>query len=358
MTAIRISTETDQIAPLASVPSTTKMSTQPTNKAPYEDLLNKVLFVATVGALLYFVGLDRLLKELNRFFNPHQNLQPFPHASNNTPKPATKHKDHQQQQPILKASDHNSDGKHHLLLAATGSVATIKIPFILQSLSHHPSLSIRVIFSESARQFLQGQSAEQPTIASLLDIRNVDGVYFDEHEWTKPWVRGDSILHIELRRWADLMVVAPMSANGLAKVATGMSDNLVSSVIRAWDFNGLIDGARPGVALPYDMGKSHEELQALPEGFRSGRKKGIVVAPAMNTAMWSHPVTARHLQVLEGEWGVESGGWFEVLRPMEKVLACGDSGSGAMCDWKDIVKVVEERLGLEDVTDGDTDVKK
>lgn len=248
--------------------------------------------------------------------------------------------------PILKASDHHSDQKHHLLLAATGSVATIKIPLILQALSHHPNLSIRLIFSESARQFLQGQSAEQPTIASLSEIPNVDGVYFDEHEWTKPWVRGDSILHIELRRWADLMVVAPLSANGLAKISQGMSDNLVSSVIRAWDFSGLIDGARPGVALPYDMGKTREELEGLPEAFREGRKKGIIVAPAMNTAMWSHPVTAKQLAVLEEEWGVGNGGWFEVLRPVEKMLACGDTGSGAMRDWKEIVGVIEERLCL------------
>lgn len=324
------------------------MSTQTPNKAPYEDFLNRLLFVVSVSALLYFVGIERIKTELNRFFNPPEDLHAFTHGPNTRPRPAT--------QPILKASDHHSDKKHHLLLAATGSVATIKIPSILQSLSQHPSLSIRVIFSESARQFLQGQSAEQPTIASLLEINNVDGIYFDEHEWTKPWVRGDSILHIELRRWADLMVVAPLSANGLAKIALGMSDNLVSSVIRAWDFNGLIDGARPGVALPYEMAKTKEELEALPEGFRGGHKKGIIVAPAMNTAMWSHPVTARHLEVLEGDWAVEKGGWFEVLRPMEKVLACGDSGSGAMCDWKDIVKVIEERLRLGDAVDVDVKI--
>jgi len=258
--------------------------------------------------------------------------------------------------PILKASDHHSDTKHHLLLAATGSVATIKIPQILHALSHHANLSIRLIFSESARQFLQGQSSEQPTIASLSELNNVDGVYFDEHEWTKPWVRGDSILHIELRRWADLMVVAPLSANGLAKISQGMSDNLVSSVIRAWDFSGLIDGTRPGVALPYDMGKTKEELEGLPEAFREGRKKGIIVAPAMNTAMWSHPVTAKQLAVLEQEWGVETGGWFEVLRPVEKMLACGDTGSGAMREWKAIVGVIEERLSLGHGVDAD--VKK
>lgn len=255
--------------------------------------------------------------------------------------------------PILKASDHHSDAKHHLLLAATGSVATIKIPLILRSLSHHPNLSIRLILSESARQFLQGQSPEQPSISEIAKTPNLDGIYFDEDEWSKPWVRGDSILHIELRRWADLMVVAPLSANGLAKISQGVSDNLVSSVIRAWDFSGLIDGTRPGVALPYSIGKSREELGGLPDAFRQGRKKGIVVAPAMNTAMWSHPVTAKQLAALEEEWGVERGGWFEVLRPMEKMLACGDTGSGAMLSWEEIVRVIERRLFLIDEKDGD-----
>jgi len=318
------------------VPKDSNMSSETSQKAPYEDLLTTLLFFVTIGTLLCFVVLLQIKQERQR--SPEAN-----HRSSDTqPKPSP---------PILKASDHHADSKHHLLLAATGSVATIKVPLILHALSQHRNLSIRLIFSESARQFLQGQSAEQPTIASLSAINNVDGVYFDEHEWSKPWVRGDSILHIELRRWADLMVVAPLSANGLAKISQGMSDNLVSSVIRAWDFSGLIDGARPGVALPYDMGKAKEELETLPEAFRDGRKKGIIVAPAMNTAMWSHPVTAKQLAVLEQEWGVENGGWFEVLRPMEKMLACGDTGSGAMRDWKAIVDVVEKRLSLEHETD-------
>ena len=318
------------------MPSDSTMSTSIPQKAPYEDLLTKVLFVVAAGTFLYFN---------NQLTRPKHPVTPT--ASSDDPKPSP---------PILKASDHHSDGKHHLLLAATGSVATIKIPLILHALSQHQNLSIRLVLSESARQFLQGQSTEQPTVASLSEINNVDGIYFDEHEWTKPWVRGDSILHIELRRWADLMVVAPLSANGLAKISQGMSDNLVSSVIRAWDFSGLIDGARPGVALPYDMGKTKEELEGLPEAFREGRKKGIIVAPAMNTAMWSHPVTAKQLAVLEQEWGVGNGGWFEVIRPMEKMLACGDTGSGAMRDWKAIVGVIEERLCL--AHDRDTDVKK
>lgn len=219
----------------------------------------------------------------------------------------------------LKASSHINDGKRHLLLCATGSVATIKTPLILKSLSHHPNLSIRLLLSESASKFLQAQSPEQPHLERLTEIKNVDAIYHDDDEWRKPWVRGDEILHIELRRWADLMVIAPLSANSLAKLAVGLSDNLVSSVARAWDTDGRVDG----------------------------RRKSIVVAPAMNTAMWNHPATTKHMAVLDGEWNVANGGWVEVLRPIEKSLACGDTGSGAMREWKDIVRVVEEILGLQ-----------
>lgn len=139
------------------------------------------------------------------------------------------------------ASEHASDHKKHLLLAASGSVATIKLPSIVQALSRYPDLSIRIIITKAAENFLAGQSGEQPLLESLNQIRNVDGIYRDEDEWGKPWVRGGCILHIELRRWADLLVIAPLSANSMAKMAIGMADSLLLSVVRAWDTTGEID---------------------------------------------------------------------------------------------------------------------
>ncbi|SPO06044.1 probable halotolerance protein HAL3 (contains flavoprotein domain) [Cephalotrichum gorgonifer] len=233
-----------------------------------------------------------------------------------------------------------NDGKHHLLLAASGSVATIKLPLIVSSFAKYPDVSIRIILTRSASQFLAGQSDEQPALTSLAALPNVEGIHQDEDEWAEPWTRGAKILHIALRRWAHILVVAPLSANTLAKTANGISDNLLTSVIRAWDTTGLIDG----------------------------KEARILVAPAMNTAMYAHPITAKQIRVLEDEWGVKEGdpegrlepketaegdnaiaphrGWFEVLRPIEKSLACGDVGSGAMMEWTEIVKIVKERLGL------------
>lgn len=233
----------------------------------------------------------------------------------------------------LIAANHVHDDKRHLLLCASGSVATIKLPQILRSLSHYSALSIRLILTASATNFLSGQAAEQPALRSISAIPNVDAIYYDADEWLTPWTRGAPILHIELRRWADIMVIAPLSANSLAKMVAGMSDNLLLSVVRVWDTTGVIDQRN------LVLGAKHGQTNAT---------KRIVVAPAMNTAMWRHPVTKRHIGVLEDEWGVRcQGGWVEVLRPQEKALACGDVGDGAMRDWTEIVKIIEERLSLE-----------
>lgn len=93
-----------------------------------------------------------------------------------------------------------TDGKHHLLLAASGSVATIKIVPIVKALASHENLSIRLIFTSSAAHFLGGQSQEQPTLSDVAALANVDAIYTDAAEWSQPWTRGAPILHIELRK--------------------------------------------------------------------------------------------------------------------------------------------------------------
>lgn len=236
----------------------------------------------------------------------------------------------------FRAAEYASDGKFHVLVAASGSVATIKIPQILHALSKHPNVSVRVILTTAAKTFLAGQSAEQPSVQELALIPNVEAIYDDSDEWAHPWSRNVPILHIELRRWADIMVIAPLSANSLAKIVNGIADGLLTSVVRAWDTDSKVDG--PGKA----------------------GKKIIVVAVAMNTAMFRQPITARQIRILEEDWGVKSrsaavskkdidgdiDGWFQVLPPIGKLLACGDIGLGAMAEWRGIVDVIEERLGL------------
>ncbi|KAI9883936.1 MAG: hypothetical protein M1823_004280 [Watsoniomyces obsoletus] len=213
---------------------------------------------------------------------------------------------------------------HHLLIACTGSVATIKLPDIVQGFSSE-NVIIKIVMTENARKFLGHQKDDEEQISALDRLRqesHVEAIYFDEDEWRVPWTRGADILHIELRRWADLLLIAPLSANSLAKITMGMSDNLLLSVVRAWDTKGTTE--------------------------TTGYQKRILVAPAMNVAMWMHPITEKQIRVLEEEWGVNGSndGWFEVLPPIKKMLACGDVGDGAMMEWTDIVKIVKDRLGI------------
>ncbi|XEV01697.1 hypothetical protein FSHL1_006984 [Fusarium sambucinum] len=208
-----------------------------------------------------------------------------------------------------------NDGKRHILLAASGSVATIKLVQIINGLKQQENISIRLILTQSASEFLAGQSLEQPTIDQVARLPHVDAIYTDAHEWAQPWKRNAPILHIELRRWADVLVIAPLSANTMAKIVNGLCDNLLTSVVRAWDTTGSVDGV----------------------------KKKILVAPAMNTAMFAHPITATQLKVLDKDWGGENG-WFEVLQPISKSLACGDVGNGAMVSWERIVDEIVQKI--------------
>lgn len=215
------------------------------------------------------------------------------------------------------------DGKYHLLLAASGSVATIKLVPIINGLAHHKNLSIRIVLTKSAVHFLAGQSPEQPTVSGVAALPNVDAIYTDSSEWSQPWKRGAPILHINLRKWADVLVIAPLSANTMAKMVNGMCDNLLTSVIRAWDTNASVDGI----------------------------KKKIIVCVAMNTAMYRHPITSKHMTTLKEEWGGENG-WVEVLEPISKALACGDVGEGAMVSWEEIVKQIEAKMEEKKAAEG------
>ena len=140
----------------------------------------------------------------------------------------------------------------------------------------------------------------------------------DEHEYQMWGERGDPVLHIELRKWADLMLIAPLSANTLAKIANGLSDNLATLVCRCWDMT----------LKPY-----YSQTQPTEKG--GGLVRPALVCPAMNSLMWDHPVTAQQLAVLR-HWG------YTVVGPVVKTLMCGEVGTGAMSSVPDIVQAVGE----------------
>lgn len=152
-------------------------------------------------------------------------------------------------------------------------------------------------------------------------------VFRDSDEWhADHWRRDDPVPHIEFRRWADLLVVAPLDANTLAKFALGLSDNFLTCLFRAWDFS-----------------------------------KPVVLAPAMNTLMWESPITKRHLaQILEDRGDGQPAGAWELAQadaifarhapnlilvpPQAKRLACGDIGTGAMAEVVAIAEAVRGTL--------------
>lgn len=85
---------------------------------------------------------------------------------------------------------------------------------------------VKVIGTKSALYFFNQQQLPEA----------VGPIAGDEDEWHDWKAVGDPVMHIELRRWADVYVLAPLSANTLAKLANGLCDNLVTCVARAWDF--------------------------------------------------------------------------------------------------------------------------
>ena len=125
----------------------------------------------------------------------------------------------------------------------------------------------------------------------------------DQAEWDE-YYNHNKVLHIDLIKWADVFVIAPCTANTMAKLANGLCDNLLTSCARAWDF-----------------------------------KKPFIIAPSMNVNMWTHPVTKTHISTLES-WGIK------IVNPIKKKLFCGDVGIGAMAHATDIVKCIQSNTNL------------
>ncbi|XP_010331061.1 phosphopantothenoylcysteine decarboxylase isoform X1 [Saimiri boliviensis] len=106
--------------------------------------------------------------------------------------------------------------KFHVLVGVTGSVAALKLPLLVSKLLDIPGLEVAVVTTERAKHFYSPQDVPVT-------------LYSDADEWEMWKCRSDPVLHIDLRRWADLLLVAPLDANTLGKVASGICDNLLVS---------------------------------------------------------------------------------------------------------------------------------
>uniref|UniRef100_A0A7S3A5B8 Flavoprotein domain-containing protein n=1 Tax=Rhodosorus marinus TaxID=101924 RepID=A0A7S3A5B8_9RHOD len=183
------------------------------------------------------------------------------------------------------------EGKN-VLVGASGSVAAIRVPLLVDKIIEKGA-KVKVLATDRAKFFLE-KERKFPDGVEVLD---------DEKEWLMWEKLGDEVLHIELRRWADAFVIAPLSANTLAKLANGLCDNALTCTARAWDPS----------------------------------KAPLIAAPAMNTVMWEHPLTSQQINSVE-IFGVLT------VPPTSKKLACGDVGTGSMATPDTIVETLEIEL--------------
>jgi phosphopantothenoylcysteine decarboxylase/phosphopantothenate--cysteine ligase len=174
-----------------------------------------------------------------------------------------------------------------VLLAVSGGIAAYKVPELVRALKRG-GCAVRCILTREAHEFVT------PLVLQTLSGSPVRSHLFDPSE------EGE-IDHIALADWAQLLLVAPATANLLAKLALGLADDLVSTVALA-------------------------------------TRAPIAVAPAMNVNMWRHPATQAHMAAL-AERGVRAIG------PESGELACGWEGEGRMAEPEAIAAAIAPWLG-------------
>ncbi len=176
-----------------------------------------------------------------------------------------------------------------ILLIISGGIAAYKSLELIRRLKDSGA-TVQVVMTSAARQFISPLSAAtlsgQPVRDDLFSLT-------DEA----------AIGHIELSRAADLVVVAPASANILARMAAGLADDMATTLLLATD-------------------------------------KRVLAAPAMNVRMWLHPATRRNLDRLKDDGVLFVG-------PESGPMACGEFGPGRMAEPPAIIEAIEQALAVE-----------
>jgi len=184
----------------------------------------------------------------------------------------------------------SSASKPRVLFLLSGSIACYKACFAISRLVQ-AGVEVRTVATPSALRFVGKATLEgltgQPVATDL-------------------WEPGRAMEHIGLARWADLALVAPATANTINRLAGGAADDLVGALFLAWEL----------------------------------KKKPWWIAPAMNVAMYQHPITQASLQKLSG-LGVT------VLPTGDGALACGEEGAGRLLEPEKLVMDVLMALGTK-----------
>ena len=175
-----------------------------------------------------------------------------------------------------------------IILAVSGSISAYKAADLTSRLKKK-GYDVHVIMTEAAQAFIT------PLTLQVLSKNPVHTDVMEEK-------LAERINHIDLGKEADLFVVAPASANTIAKLAYGLADNMLTAT---------------ALALPSTTPK--------------------LIAPAMNTKMYENPLTRKNLDTLHDL------GYQEIL-PKSGLLACGDTGLGALADIDDIIESIDNAL--------------
>ena len=202
-----------------------------------------------------------------------------------------------------------SSERETVIVGSSGSVASIKTLLICQRLLAI-NKNVVLISTQKSIPFLTteietGLTPEMyiRTQWEKLDPSQPLAFWFtDFDEWNSWKKRSDPVLHVELRKISTLLLIAPLSANTMAKIANGLCDNLLTCVFRCWDISA----------------------------------RSVIVAPAMNTNMYEHPITESQERFLRETLKVK------VLATVEKTLMCGDVGKGAMASVDSILEAVSD----------------
>ncbi len=173
----------------------------------------------------------------------------------------------------------------NILIAISGSISAYKIADVVSELGK-AGHDVQCLLTKSAKEFVSPLVLE--TLSGNKALSDVFG----------PDVSGTE--HIDLARWADLLVFAPASANMLARLALGLADDLPSTVALA-------------------------------------SEAPLLIAPAMNTVMWEKAIVQQHLATL-----VARGA--EVINPASGLLACGETGMGKLAPVSEIVAAIERAV--------------
>ncbi len=175
----------------------------------------------------------------------------------------------------------------NILLCVTGSIAAYKAAELANRFVKD-GYGVDVIMTDSAQEFIT------PLTFQSLTKRKVYTSMFAEYEPSQ-------VEHISLAKKADLCLVAPATANIIGKIASGIADDMMTTVIMALDH------------------------------------APVYICPAMNTKMYENPIVQKNIKTLESLG-------YHFIEPKESLLACGDLGKGALADLDTIVKEVTENI--------------